>query len=63
VAAQAHNHMLVSKNTEKNITYSNITTLSGTEIIHEIARMLGGTNITTTTLSHAKEMIESNKEI
>ena len=63
VAAQAHNHMLVSKNTEKNITYSNIITLSGTEIIHEIARMLGGTNITTTTLSHAKEMIESNKEI
>ncbi len=63
VAAQAHNHMLVSKNTEKNITYSKIATLSNTETIHEIARMLGGANITNTTLSHAKEMIESNKEV
>ena len=57
VAAQAHNHMLVSKNTTNNVTYSKITNLSIAEKINEVARMLGGANITNTTLDHAKEMI------
>ena len=58
VAACAHNHLLVSKNSHQSTTHSQIKTLSNTERTHEIARMLGGVKITETTLNHAKEMLK-----
>jgi len=60
VAACAHHHLLVSKNTKKNITHSDVKPLLKTERTEEIARMLGGAKVTDTTLNHAKEMLESS---
>ena len=57
VAAQAGQHLLVRKQTQKGLTHTHIKTLNGHERIAEIARMLGGVEITDQTLAHAKEMV------
>jgi DNA repair protein RecN (Recombination protein N) len=57
VAAQAHHHLHVEKNNQTDITSSNVRLLETQERIDEIARMLGGVNITANTLAHAKEML------
>jgi DNA repair protein RecN (Recombination protein N) len=57
VAAQAHNHLQVRKFTRDGQTYTAIEALEGEDRVGEIARMLGGTQITKKTLAHAKEMI------
>ena len=59
VAAQGHHHIKVDKVNRNNMTFSHIQHLVGAEKVQEIARMLGGVEITKTTLAHAKEMIES----
>jgi DNA repair protein RecN (Recombination protein N) len=58
VAAQAAQHLQVSKTQANGATLSHIQTLDKNERIEEIARMLGGLNITETTRSHAKEMLK-----
>lgn len=58
VAAQAHHHMQVAKSTRDGITHSRIDTLNDTARVDEIARMLGGLEITEQALAHAREMIE-----
>ncbi|MFV2059912.1 MAG: DNA repair protein RecN [Gammaproteobacteria bacterium] len=58
VAALGHHHLQVSKQTEDNATSSQILMLDESQRIDEIARMLGGIDITEQTLSHAKEMLE-----
>jgi len=62
VAALGHIHLQVSKQTDTNSTSSQIQQLDKTQRIDEIARMLGGIDITEQTLSHAKEMIESAEQ-
>ena len=57
VAAQAHHHLYVEKNNQTDITSSNVRLLETEERVEEIARMLGGVNITANTLAHAKEML------
>lgn len=57
VAAQAHQHLYVEKNNLANMTSSTVKTLSYEERIEEIARMLGGIEMTDQTLAHAKEML------
>ncbi len=57
VAASAHHHLLVSKMTKQHTTQSHIKPLSETGRTNEIARMLGGSTVTDTTLSHAKELL------
>lgn len=57
VASQAAQHLQVSKTQQNGVTLSHIQALSSTERIEEIARMLGGIQITDTTRSHAKEML------
>lgn len=59
VAACAHQHFLVSKEIKSGKTYTNIKPLSYHEKINEIARMLGGIEITEQTTLHAKEMLNS----
>jgi len=59
VAALGHHHLQVSKQTEDNATSSQILSLNDSQRVDEIARMLGGIEITEQTLSHAKEMIEN----
>ena len=58
VAAQAHQHLQVSKLAGTNSTRTSIRRLGKTERVDEIARMLGGIEITESTLRHAREMLE-----
>ena len=57
VAAQAHHHLQVRKITHDGQTYTNIENLGEKERVGEVARMLGGREITRKTLDHAREMI------
>lgn len=57
VASQGHQHFFVHKQVKADSTQTNITTLNPEEKVTEIARLLGGLNITEHTLAHAKEMI------
>jgi DNA repair protein RecN (Recombination protein N) len=56
VAAQCHQHLFVSKFTEKDATYSRIESLDDQGRISEVARMLGGVDMTEQTIAHAREM-------
>ncbi len=56
VASQAHQHLFVKKEQSKT-TSSTVNHLNAKERIEEVARMLGGVNITEQTLAHAKEML------
>lgn len=56
VAAQCHQHLFVSKFTEQGATYSRIETLDDQGRISEVARMLGGVDMTEHTIAHAREM-------
>ena len=58
VAAQAHHHLKVSKHARDGQTYTQIQSLHRTDRTEEIARMLGGTEITQKTRAHADEMLE-----
>ncbi|HEB66565.1 MAG TPA: DNA repair protein RecN [Gammaproteobacteria bacterium] len=58
VAALGHHHLQVSKTAEQDRTHSRIQILDTEERVDELARMLGGIEITEQTLSHAREMIE-----
>jgi DNA repair protein RecN (Recombination protein N) len=62
VAAQAHHHLYVTKNNQTDITSSTVRLLNTEERIEEVARMLGGINITANTLAHAKEMLTTGKQ-
>lgn len=58
VAALGHHHLQVSKQTGKDTTITEIKQLDAKQRIDEVARMLGGIEITDQTISHAREMIE-----
>jgi DNA repair protein RecN (Recombination protein N) len=58
VAAQAHHHLKVSKQARDGQTYTQIQSLGRPERTEEIARMLGGTEITQKTRAHADEMLD-----
>ena len=57
VASQAHQHVRVSKETRGNTTLTRIEPLDKKSQVEELARMLGGVEITETTRKHAREMI------
>jgi len=59
VAAQAHQHLRVSKLTGDETTCTQVHTLGEDERMEEIARMLGGKTITASTREHAREMLQS----
>jgi DNA repair protein RecN (Recombination protein N) len=56
VASQARNHLRVVKLTDGEVTRTTLKALTEPEKIEELARMLGGVEITGTTRAHAKEM-------
>lgn len=58
VASQAHQHFKVAKHKQQDSTHTGIHPLDGLGRIEEIARMLGGVEITQQTLRHAEEMIQ-----
>ncbi len=57
VAAQGHHHVLVSK-TGRGDSGSQVQTLDAEARVNELARMLGGVDITEATLAHARQMLE-----
>ncbi|MGC1183389.1 DNA repair protein RecN [Legionella sp.] len=57
VAASAHNHFMVEKQSDSTQTFTRISLLESAEKIDEIARMLGGLKITEQTRSHAQELL------
>ncbi|HJV74855.1 MAG TPA: DNA repair protein RecN [Noviherbaspirillum sp.] len=59
VASQANQHFQVSKRNAGGKTLSHIDALDAKERIEEIARMLGGLEITATTRKHARELLAS----
>jgi len=58
VAAQGHHHLRVEKQIQNEVTYTRIQTLTHEEKVNELARMLGGMEITQKTLEHAQEMLD-----
>lgn len=61
LAALADNHMLISKAERDGRTYTTVTPLDMEGRKRELARIIGGTNITETTLRSAEEMILGGK--
>ncbi len=61
VAALGHQHLYVSKKTDGSTTQTHIQPLSNEQRLGEIARMLGGVEITQQTRAHAQEMIKQAK--
>ena len=57
VASQGHKHLFVSKSSSSTHTRTKITRLQSEHRVQEIARMLGGIEITNRSLEHAKEML------
>lgn len=62
VAACAHNHFMVEKQSDHQQTLTRIYLLDSADKIDEIARMLGGLIITEQTRSHAKELLDLSHE-
>ncbi|MFK4753143.1 DNA repair protein RecN [Oceanobacter antarcticus] len=62
VAAQAHQHFLVSKISGDEYTHTRIQELGDTQRTREVARMLGGVDITLSTMNHAEEMLALVKQ-
>jgi DNA repair protein RecN (Recombination protein N) len=58
VAAQGHAHLLVSKHSNGDSTHTQIDLLDAAGRRDELARMLGGLEITRETRAHAKQMLE-----
>ena len=57
VAAQGSHHLNVKKLQREGVTLSSIESLDSQSRVEEIARMLGGIELTETTRQHAKEML------
>ena len=58
IACRGETHLVVAKHVSDGRTVSSVRIVGGPEREGELARMLGGREITSTTLSHAKEMLE-----
>ncbi len=58
VAACADQHLLVAKGVSGGVTTSAVSTITGEQRVAEIARMLGGERLSSTSLAHAQEMLE-----
>lgn len=63
VASLAHHHLQVSKQADKKKTITGVSALKDKDRVDEIARMLGGLEITEQTLAHAREMIERGQQL
>jgi len=57
VAACADHHLLVAKSAQGGMTTSSVSAIAGEQRVAEIARMLGGERLSSTSLAHAQEML------
>ncbi len=60
IAACGTYHYRIEKHTHEEITNTSLSLLDHKERIQEVARLLGGINITNTTLESAKELLEAS---
>ena len=58
VGSQGHQHLRVTKLTDGKTTRTALTELSASDRVEELARMLGGVEVTTKAREHAKEMLK-----
>ncbi len=63
IAAMANTHFQIEKNTENEHTYTRINLLTDDSRKNELARIIGGAQITHITIQAAQEMIEMAEEI
>ena len=63
IASTAHNHLYIQKTEHGGRVETTVIPLSEAERVNEVARIMGGLEITSKLLETAKEMIENNKEI
>ena len=63
IAAMADSHYVIKKSVTKNKTVTEIQTLSQEEMVEELARILGGAEITETIRNSAKEMKDLAKKM
>ncbi len=61
VAGCADHHLLVSKQLQGNSTVSSVSAVQGGQRVAEVARMLGGERLSSTTLAHAREMLQARE--
>jgi DNA repair protein RecN (Recombination protein N) len=59
VACQAHHHLRVIKQSDGRATRTTLAPLEGDERIEELARMLGGVEITSKAREHARDMLSA----
>ena len=62
VAVYGTTHFVVAKDVHDGRTTTQIKSITGRDRVEEVARMLGGKDITTVALKHAKEMLESRRK-
>ncbi|MCQ2545367.1 MAG: DNA repair protein RecN [Clostridia bacterium] len=60
IAAYGTSNYRISKHSDDAMTYTTVEALSEDEKVSEIARLLGGENITDTTLASARELIDAS---
>ena len=63
IAALANNHLLISKKDEENFTISSTKKIENKDRVEEIARLIGGVNITKTTIDSASEILTMAQEL
>nr|PZN03485.1 MAG: DNA repair protein RecN [Bacillota bacterium] len=63
IASLGDAHFNIKKITKDGRTFTEVKEIKGAERVEEIARMLGGTEITDKTIEHAKEMLERSEKI
>ena len=59
IAARAHHHIVVAKGAREGVTTADISVLSATDRVTEIARMLGGDPESKASRAHAKELLQA----
>ena len=57
VAAQGHQHLMVAKSQDKKSTQTELQELNTEQRVEELARMIGGVEITETIRNHARELL------
>ncbi len=59
VAACADHHLVVRKQLQATRTVSQVTWVAGEDRVAELARMLGGERLLSSTLAHARDMLQT----
>ncbi|MDF2987790.1 MAG: repair protein RecN, partial [Eubacterium sp.] len=59
LACMADNHLYIEKNSNNENTYTSVRYLGHKERVQEIARIIGGTDITPLALKHSEELLKA----